>query len=346
MEQRRTRWLVLVFATFMPIAHVIMGLANSDVPTSLWQYFLAMLICLALVVLLCWDSGKNAMPLWAAWSVVAGVLLMDLLVNSVLPAGIHPGYASWQNGAIQMLLVALTFRDRMRLAWLGMGLFAVADMSASLALGLSVTDALALVLTPIMWMVIATAVRSVLGRSKNNIAVYSAQSQLAATKLAKEHAHGLYRKQWLLELEQATRPALEAIAGQDAGQGLSASDRLDLALLEAELRDQIRGRALVTPEIQQATRAARKRGVKVDLWMTEKRPYLTPLPPMFSRSCWTFLVRPSPGLCAPGRCLWVRAPPSPSSPSMNPQIRMKRTWKSVSPTPCQPHRLGQEAGSS
>lgn len=265
MEQRRTRWLVLVFATFMPIAHVIMGLANSDVPTSLWQYFLAMLICLALVVLLCWDSGKNAMPLWAAWSVVAGVLLMDLLVNSVLPAGIHPGYASWQNGAIQMLLVALTFRDRMRLAWLGMGLFAVADMSASLALGLSVTDALALVLTPIMWMVIATAVRSVLGRSKNNIAVYSAQSQLAATKLAKEHAHGLYRKQWLLELEQATRPALEAIAGQDAGQGLSASDRLDLALLEAELRDQIRGRALVTPEIQQATRAARKRGVKVDL---------------------------------------------------------------------------------
>lgn len=261
MEQLRTRWLVLVFATFMPIAHVIMGAANSDVPTSLWQYYLAMVICLVLVVLLCWDSGKNAMPLWGTWSVVVGVLLMDLLVNSVLPEGIHPGYASWQNGAIQMLLVALTFRDRMRLAWLGMGLFAVADLSASFALGLSVTDALALVLTPIMWMVIATAVRSVLSRSKNNIAVYSAQSQLAATKLAKEHAHGLYRKQWLLELERATRPALEAIAGQD----LTASDRKDLALLEAELRDQIRGRALVTPEIQQATRAARKRGVKVDL---------------------------------------------------------------------------------
>ncbi|WP_218713272.1 hypothetical protein [Arthrobacter sp. BF1] len=261
MEQLRTRWLVLVFATFMPIAHVIMGAANSEVPTSLWQYYLAMVICLVLVGLLCWDSGKNAMPLWGAWSVVVGVLLMDLLVNSVLPEGIHPGYASWQNGAIQMLLVALTFRDRMRLAWLGMGLFAVADLSASFALGLSVTDALALVLTPIMWMVIATAVRSVLGRSRNNIAVYSAQSQLAATKLAKEHAHGLYRKQWLLELEQATRPALEAIAGQD----LTVQDRKDLALLEAELRDQIRGRALVTPEIQHAARAARRRGVKVDL---------------------------------------------------------------------------------
>lgn len=286
MEQLRTRWLVLVFATFMPIAHVIMGLANSDVPTSLWQYFLAMLICLALVVLLCWDSGKNAMPLWAAWSVVVGVLIMDVLVNSVLPAGVHPGYASWQNGAIQMLLVALTFRDRMRLAWLGMGLFAVLDLSASLALGLSVTDALALVLTPIMWMVIATAVRSVSGRSKNNIAVYSAQSQLAATKVAKEHAHGLYRKQWLLELEQATRPALEAIAGQEAGQQMSAQDRKDLALLEAELRDQIRGRALVTTEIQQATRAARKRGVKVDLLDDRK----TSLPDTIATDVFTQLL--------------------------------------------------------
>lgn len=181
-----------------------------------------------------------------------------------------------------MLLVALTFRDRMRLAWLGMGLFAVLDLSASLALGLSVTDALALVLTPIMWMVIATAVRSVLGRSKNNIAVYSAQSQLAATKLAKEHAHGLYRKQWLLELEQATRPALEAIAGQD----LTVQDRKDLALLEAELRDQIRGRALVTPEIQQATRAARKRGVKVDLLDDRK----TSLPDTIAADVFTQLL--------------------------------------------------------
>ena len=267
MEQHRTRWLVLVFATFMPIAHVIMGLANIAVPTSKWQYLMAMVICLALVVLLCWDSGKRVMPLWGAWCVVAGVLLMDLLVNSVLPAGIHPGYASWQNGAIQMLLVALTFRDRMRLAWLGMGLFSIMDLSASLALGLSLIDALALVLTPIMWMVIATAVQSVLGRSKNNIAVYAAQSQLAATKLAREHAHGLYRKQWLMELEQATRPALEAIASQD----LSAVDRRDLALLEAELRDQIRGRALVTKEIQEAARDARKRGVKVDLLDDRKR---------------------------------------------------------------------------
>lgn len=270
MEQVRTRWLVVVFATFMPIAHVIMGLANSHVPTSLWQYFTAMLICLVLVGLLCWDSGKTAMPLWGAWSVVVGTLVMDALVNSVLPAGIHPGYASWQNGAIQMLLVALTFRGRMRLAWWGMILFAISDMSASLALGLSVTDGLALVLTPIMWMVIATAVQSVLGRSKNNIAVYAAQRQLAATLLAKEHAHGLYRKQWLWELEQATRPALEAIASQN----LSAEDRRDLALLEAELRDQIRGRALVTKEIQEGARAARKRGVKVDLLDDRK----TPLP--------------------------------------------------------------------
>lgn len=283
MEQLRTRWLVVVFATFMPIAHVIMGLANTDFVTSLWQYFLAMVICLALVTLLCWDSGKSVMPLWGAWCVVTGVLVMDFLVNSVLPVGVHPGYASWQNGAIQMLLVALTFRGRMRLAWLGMGLFSILDLSSSLAHGLSVTDSLALVLTPIMWMVIATAVQSVLGRSKNNIAVYAAQSQLAATKLARENAHGLYRKQRLLELEQASRPALEIIANQDPTQ----EDRHEFALLEAQLRDQIRGRALATLEIQEASRAARKRGVKVDLLDDRKRP----LPDILSTAVFAELLK-------------------------------------------------------
>ncbi len=268
MDRVISKWLVLAVAIPMPVAHVILGLANLHKVTSLWQPLAAMVLTLALVVAICWRTRGHTLPLGSALAVVAGVVIVDVLVTSVLPVGVHPGYAAWHNGAIQMLLVAMAFRNRVLLAWLGMVAFAVLDFSASMAHGLSLVDALALVLTPVMWMVIATAVHIMLGRSRSNIAAYTEQSRESATRLGREHAHRLYRDKWMLELEQSARPALEAIA---AG-ALSAGQRQELALLEAELRDQIRGRLLATPEVVQAARAARARGVKVDLLDDRKAP--------------------------------------------------------------------------
>lgn len=261
MDREISKWLVLAVAIPMPVVHVILGLANLHRAISLWQPLLAMVLTLALVAVICWRTRGHTLPLGSALAVVAGVVLVDLLVTGVLPAGEHPGYASWHNGAIQMLLVAMAFRNRVLLAWVGMVIFAVLDFSASMEHGLSVVDALALVLTPVMWMVIATAVHIMLGRSRSNIAAYTAQSRESALRLGREHARALYREKWMLELEHAARPALETIAAAE----LSAGQRQELALLEAELRDQIRGRVLATPEVLRAARAARVRGVKVDL---------------------------------------------------------------------------------
>ena len=268
MDPLINKWLVLAFAVPLPVAHVIMGLANLDVVTSQWPTLLAMALSMVLVAVICWPTRHNRLPLPLAWSVVTGVVAIEALVGSVLPAGVHPGYAAWQNGAIQMLLVALTFRGRVRLAWLGMALFAVMDFVRSTTHGLSLVDCLALVLTPVMWMVIATAVQIMLGRSRDKIAVFTAQSHESARRVAQEHARSLYRDRWMLDLEQRARPALEAIAQG----GLDDGDRRGLALLEAEFRDQVRGRVLASPEVLRAGRAARQRGVKVDLLDDRKSP--------------------------------------------------------------------------
>lgn len=268
MDHAINKWLVLAFAIPMPVAHVILGLANLHKVTTTGPALAAMGICLLLVATICSLGKGNTLPLPAAWGVVAGVVLMDLLVNSVLLHGTHPGYGAWHAGAIQMILVAMTFRNRLRLAWLGMGLFAVLDFAASRSHGMTLVDALALVLTPVMWMVIATAVQVMLGRSRTNIEVFTAQSNESAGRLAREHARNLYRDQWIRDLEDLARPSLEAIAGGS----LSDDQRKDLALLEAELRDQIRGRVLATPEVLRAGRAARARGVKVDLLDDRKAP--------------------------------------------------------------------------
>ncbi|MGA7203597.1 MAG: hypothetical protein WBX27_03080, partial [Specibacter sp.] len=267
MDRAINKWLILAFAIPMPVGHLVLGLANINKASPAWPYLLAMVITVLVIAVLCWRSREHTLPLPAAWAVVAGVVVTDALVTSVLPTGIHPGYGAWHCGAIQMLLVALTFRNRLKMAWLGMGLFAVLDFTMSMHHRLSVQDGLAMVVTPIMWMVIATAVKVMLDRSRTTIDMYKSHHAEAALRLAREHALGLYRDQWILELELATRPALEMIASKDLGE----AERTELSLLEAELRDQIRGRVLATPDVMQAARRARKRGVKVDILDDRKR---------------------------------------------------------------------------
>jgi phosphatidylserine/phosphatidylglycerophosphate/cardiolipin synthase-like enzyme len=46
---------------------------------------------------------------------------------------------------------------------------------------------------------------------------------------------------------------------------LSDEDRDECRLIEALLRDRIRGRSLASPEVEQAARLARQRGVQVDI---------------------------------------------------------------------------------
>ncbi len=267
MDKAITRPLILALGLPFPAAHIILGIANLDRLTTASPAVVAMAICLVLMALLTRRGQHRLLPAVSAWLSVAGVVTMDLLVNSVLPQGEHPGYAAWQAGAIQMLMVVLALRQRIALAWLGISLFAVADLTSSLLRGLPVVDALALVLTPIMWIVIATAVSLMLTRSTTLIRDYTTQQHQAAALLAREHARQLSRNQWMIELDSATRPALELIT---TGR-LTDRDRADLMLLEAQLRDQVRGRTLATPEILHAARQARARGVKVDILDDRKR---------------------------------------------------------------------------
>ena len=261
MDKAINKWLILTFAIPMPAVHIVLGLANIQRVASAEPYLAAMAICLALVAVLCWPGTEYTLALPLAWGVVSGVVAMDVLVTSVLPSGVHPGYAAWHCGAIQMLLVSLALRNRMKMAWLGIGVFAVIDMSMSLHHRLSVIDGLALVLTPVMWVVIASAVNIMLWRSGSLIETYMTQSRQSAQLLARQHAMGLSREQWMLELEHSTRPALELIALRD----LTEDNRVEMVLLEAELRDQIRGRALASGGVLRAARRARLRGVKVDI---------------------------------------------------------------------------------
>lgn len=261
MDKAITRPVILAFSLPYPIVHIILGLANLHKVTSVIPALIAMMICAAVILIVTSPPVGRPLELRAAWAAVVGVLCMEVLVKSALPTGVHPGYAAWHNGAIQMLLVTVALRGRMRLAWLGMGVFAAIDFTASLVQRLTLIEALAMVVTPILWMVMATALSIILRRCARQTQDFTEQEQAAATELASENARQLAQSQWLRDLNRATRPMLERIA---AG-ALQPAEQRECLLLEAGLRDEIRGRALAVPLVQQAAKAARGRGVSVDL---------------------------------------------------------------------------------
>lgn len=256
------RRLILALGLPFPSAHIILGIANLHRVSSIWPSIVAMAICAALMILVTLPSDSNGLPRHRSLVMIGGTVAMEILVQSVLPFGSHPGYAAWQCGAIQMLMVTVAIRNRIRLAWLGITLFATIDFTASMIRGLSIVDALALIAPPVMWIVLATAVNVVLRRCEIQIREHNAQEQEAADRIASEHARNVAQNEWVNDLDRATRPLLEKIV---AGQ-LSDADREDCKLLESQLRDQIRGRALASASVLQAARAARSRGVRVDIF--------------------------------------------------------------------------------
>lgn len=261
MDRVITRPLILSLGLPFPAAHILLGLANLGRTTSPIPALAAMAICVALMVLVTRAGQGRGLSAMHAVLALVGVLTMDVLVNSGLRYGEHPGYAAWHTGAIQMIIVVVAMRQQIRLAWLGAGIFAVLDFASSLIRGLPVIDGLTLVLTPLMWVVIATVVSILLSRSIDQINAYTATERQSAKILARDHARQLSRDEWMTDLDKTTRPCLEIIASGSP----TASNRQEFMLLEAQLRDQIRGRSLATPSVLQSARDARARGVRVDL---------------------------------------------------------------------------------
>ncbi|MDR6508062.1 hypothetical protein [Arthrobacter oryzae] len=261
MNDAISRPLILAMGLAFPAAHILLGIANLHRVVAIWPTIAAMGICLALMVLTTWPAKDRGMPRRHAVLAVTGVLLMDLLVQITLPTAVHPGYAAWHCGAIQMLMVTVAIRKQLEAAWVGICLFAIIDLSGSMMHGLTLVDGLAMVLTPILWVAISHAVSKVFTRCDVQIRANEAHERASAARLAKEHASWISHNEWVTELERKAKPLLTKIA-TDA---MEDPDRTSCLLLQDELRDQVRGRALATATVLRSARAARARGVVVEI---------------------------------------------------------------------------------
>lgn len=234
-------------------------------------YFITLLI-------LTLDRRGIRMHIISALLAIVTTIVVSQLVYSALDRVREGSYATWHVGAITILLAIVAIRQYPVVAWLGFLLLAAQLLvwggpQIAFNTGLIGGFVLVAVAQAAYWAIISSANAAVEFR----IRAVQTDSAVAAASAAR-----IERQTRLQETLATALPLLEKIKQQQGN--LSEKDRKEAALLEAQLRDQIRGRSLLSPAIISATRSARIRGVEVqllddggldDLTELERQKYLT-----------------------------------------------------------------------
>lgn len=219
---------------------------------------LVLIIASAVVLVAPWPTP---LPLPVTLPLIASVGLTTALMAWQLPTEGWPGWMSWHFSADNFLMFMVAMRGRV--AWGTIGALLMVGV-AMLWSGLEAGDPLhGLMLT--YWQLASYFAGAFFAlwmkrTSRRILEFQETERRRIAVEQALEAGADERRRQ--LEYVRAVAgPALEAIA---AGT-VTDADRREHALIEAELRDRIRGRSLAVPPLTTAVRAARGRGAHVAL---------------------------------------------------------------------------------
>lgn len=265
------RMMTLLCGVFSSV-HIIVGLLSLDMVNSVWPPIAAMVLYAVATVAILIPRPEKLTTLRA---LAAGgtVALMALLVDSVLPRDAWPGYASWNVAASYTLLVVVNVRGRVLISWVGGSLSVVITVVWASGTTLGFVDGLMMSIATVGWLTVATGIGHLLRSNDLRICQYTADAKAAADRYAADKALTVARTQWMEHVRRIVVPALIQISAP--GHVPSEADRQEFKLIEAQLRDEIRGRVLATREVVEAARKARERGVTVQL-IDDSRQGLTP----------------------------------------------------------------------
>lgn len=253
------RFLVIGLAAVFSAYHLVLALSSIGVPHEPGPVVVAMLLYAVVTVISLWVPDSKPMPNWNAALNVAVSVVMALLVLSQLDSSRPTGYATWFVAANLTLMVITMVRRQPMFAWAGVAATAVAIVMWANPLALTTMG----VIGGAIWVAVAHALTVALASAEHDAAQYARAGIKAAEWQANQEAL-LYERR--LRLEQMTRlaaPMLRRIV--ESGGELDEAERRECLHLEAAIRDEIRGRLLLTDEVRAEVMAARRRGVHVTM---------------------------------------------------------------------------------
>ncbi|WP_459547171.1 hypothetical protein [Nocardia sp. X0981] len=225
-----------------------------DVPNA--QAVLAFTAVLAAAAILMLVPGDPLSWPATALVLVAGPLAVVLTHLNIAEDALRQPWAAF---AFSYVLGVLVLRDRIGAAWLGVVAVAVTIAAVVLVLDIAIGSLYVLIaaLATVAGASVCALILRPMQRSLRLLHEETAMRAAAEAAIAAEQAE---RVRQLERLDEVARPMLERIA---RGDELSARERAQCWLLEAELRDGLRAPQLVTDELSRAARGARARGVEV-----------------------------------------------------------------------------------
>lgn len=222
----------------------------------------ALLLIMLMAALLLWRWPSGEIPPWvlALFPVVVGGA--NALVLFSIPADGWPMYEAWSLGAGANLCCAVLMRECPLTAWTGISALYLTTLAWVIhghqPFLLSVTMLIGHAITVSLWW-LASVWSAWVSTS------ISAELDRHAVAVARSHAQEAMAREMesrLASVDLRARPVLERLASPvEPGRDL----RLEARLLEAELRDEIRGAAFTGTPVVGAAREARARGIDVVL---------------------------------------------------------------------------------
>lgn len=247
---------LLIFVTQMTLAIIAI-----DGVKQAWPVIAALVVFGATLAITAIPRPEPFPWIWAA-ATLAGIVIINVLVLWNLPRTGAPGYSDWSFGAGAWLSFFLALRGRVSLAWLGWALMAGVTQLWSISIGETPLQSLGHVIRHAGTILIATLFRMLLVRANEAIARLQQERILRVAAEAESLAEIRERELEAVHLAEGARPALLQIL---AGDYLGHDAQQQLGLLEANLRDVLRGGAIVSADVRDAVERARRRGGEVVL---------------------------------------------------------------------------------
>ena len=252
---RLPRWFIVIITTLFVLSPaVIATMEMFKVGFTIWSTA-ALLVYLLVGLTAVFYYRELKMPVALAITITVTSLLIPLLVNVDLQPSALGTPATWYVTAVATILAIAAVRQQRFWAWFGVLVLMIELLSWGGIQALFVSG-----LGGAIGLVAASHAISVgLERSARQTAQFLEKAKATQVASAADSAIRQERSERIAATLEGALPMLEKISTGV----FSDADRSEATLLEAELRDEIRGRMLVNPKLKASVRSARARGVEV-----------------------------------------------------------------------------------
>lgn len=250
---------LIALAAAFSAYHLVRGILTLGIPVNPTPVVVALVIYAAITALALLPYGERGMPLWVSTLALSCAIAITLIVTSQLNPTAENGYATWHSNAVGTLMTILMVRGRRVEAAAGTAFLLVYSLVWCGPIGsaqIGVTGAIG-------WVVLAFVMTRTLQRAALDAEQLMEAEREAVRWEAAQHAHRSERRSRLETASRIAGPLLRDVVLADGR--LTQAERAEARLLEARLRDEIRGRGLLDDRVRAAVLAARRRGIVVQL---------------------------------------------------------------------------------